>query len=118
MVNFDLITNMELRLLATASETINTMPDEDAQLMVNRVAQLDSEGQKKFIQALRDERLNGWEIKEKLGITPEVQMKTLEDNRILLSQIEKNFAKDILAIDERRAESDSTLTVESAIASL
>jgi ribosomal protein L9 len=95
MVNFDLITNMELRLLATSSETLNALPQDEAQSMVDRISTLDEAGQKKFIQALRDERLNGWKIKEKLGITPEVQMKTLEDNRIFLAQIEKNFTKDM-----------------------
>ena len=118
MVNFDLITNMELRLLATASETMNALPDEQANFMIEKISALDQEGQKKFIQALRDERLNGWKLNEELGFTPEIQMKAVSENPLALSQMEKSFSREILAMDEKRAESDAALSAESAIASL
>ena len=91
MIDFDLIKNAQLRLLVAASESINSLPEDQAQAMVERIAQLPAEGEQAMIKALTDEQNQILKAKRARGITPEMEQQQLEQNMQKIVAIQKDF---------------------------
>ena len=93
MPNYTLIKNKELRELVMKSESIQSQSPEATAEMVRKIAGLPKEGQKAFIKALKDEREQVLRAKEALGITPESELKEIEDKSIKLQGIKSKFGR-------------------------
>lgn len=106
MINFDLIKNMELRLLVTASESINSLPTRDVEVMVSRIAALPVEGQLEMIDALRDEREQVRAAKLARGITPEVEAQQIKNSAALLAAETRGFDMEVNKAREAAAKSE------------
>lgn len=106
MLNFDLIKNMELRLLVTASESINSLPSKDVQVMVSRIAALPVEGQLEMIDALRDEREQVMSAKLARGLTPEVEAQQIKNSAALLAAETRGFDMEVNQARESAAKKE------------
>jgi len=95
MIDFDLIKNGQLRLLVVASESINSLPEADAQSMVEHIAQLPKEGEDAMIKALANEQEQIAAAKRAKGITPEMERQQVEKNMQRLFAIKKDFERTV-----------------------
>lgn len=106
MINYDLIKNMELRLLVTASESINSLPAPNIEVMVSRIAALPVEGQLEMIDALRDEREQVRAAKLARGLTPEVEAQQIKNSAALLAAETRGFDMEVNKAREAAAKSE------------
>lgn len=106
MINFDLIKNMELRLLVTASESINSLSAQDIEVMVSRIAALPVEGQLEMIDALRDEREQARAAKLARGITPEMEAQQIKNSTALLAAETRGFDMEVNKAREAAARNE------------
>lgn len=101
MIDYNLIKNTELRLLVTASESINSQTEEQIRAMVGKIAVLAPEGQQKMIAALKDEQAQIQKSKLARGITPEVEQAHLQQNMKKIYKIKKDFETVARVEDEK-----------------
>lgn len=101
------IQNEYLRRLVMLSESIHSLDDNDVQEMVSQIALLDEAGQKAMISTLEDEQRQIAQEKAKRGITPEMEMRAIEENTAKLHSIKRDFETAI------RKENERTQIVES-----
>lgn len=101
MPNYSLIKNRKLRDLVMNSESINSQSEEAITEMVGKIAGLPKEGRAAFIEALRDEEDQVRRAKEAQGITPESELKGIEENSIALKGIDSKLGRDVRAANEQ-----------------
>jgi len=101
MISYDLIKNTELRLLVTASESIHSLPEDQIQAMIQKIAALPPKGELEMIAALKDEQEQIQKSKLARGITPEVEQANNQENMKKVYRIKKDFQTVVRVEDEK-----------------
>lgn len=101
MVNYDLIKNTELRLLVTASESINSLPSPVIGEWIVKIANLPEGGQKEMISALRDEQLKMRSSKLERHITAEMEMQQIQKSAAALNACSQGFFAEVSKTNEK-----------------
>lgn len=94
------IYNEKLRELVKASESIHSLTENDAQDMVNHIAALPQDGQAEMIRALESEQKAIQEAKVAKGITPEVEMRRLDEAIAQVGTIKRDFESSVRKYNE------------------
>ncbi len=104
MIDYDIIQNQELRLLVTASESINSLPSDEIQVMVGKISLLPEDGQKEMIAALQDERMQAQAAMSARGITPEMEMEKVKASTSALAAASRGFYAEVNQAKEESAQ--------------
>ena len=115
MINFDIIKNPKLRLLVIPSESINSLPEVQAQTMIERIAKLPPEGEQAMIKALTDEQEQIAKMKQAKGITPEMERQQLEQKMQKMVAIKNDFERTVRIENEKADRKDSDRIADNLI---
>jgi hypothetical protein len=85
------IKNDRLRELTMLSESINTLPEDDVQKVVEQIAALDTDAQNAMIATLEDEQKQIAAAKLAKGITPDVELAQIKENSVRLASVKRDF---------------------------
>ena len=118
MPNYDNIKNEKLRQLVTLSESIHSQPEEVAQAMIDQIAALPEEGQTAMITAMEDEQKAIQEAKAAKGITPEQEIRDIEENMAKVSTIKRDFESSVRKINEEKEREESDKEAEDLLKKL
>lgn len=95
MVDYAIIKNTELRLLVSASESINSLPSDKLHVMVGRIADLTEEGETQMIAALRDEREKVAASRKEKNTTPIMEMQKIRKSSEQLALAARGFESEL-----------------------
>ncbi len=111
MVNYSIIQNEHLRQLVILSESIHSLPADQLEVMIQRIAALPEEGQLALIKTLEDEQQKIKAAKLAKGITPEMELKQMEENSLKVTAIKYEFEtgvrKENEKIDAKQSEEEA-----------
>lgn len=94
------IYNKKLQELVKASESIHSLSENDAQDMINQIAALPEDGQAEMIKALESEQNAIQQAKIAKGITPEKEMRQLDEAIAQVGNIKRDFESSVRRYDE------------------
>ena len=112
MPNYDHIKNEKLRQLVKASESIHSLPEEEAQAMIDQISVLPEEGQTAMLSTLEEEQKAIQEAKAAKGITPEQELRELEENMEKVSTVKRDFESSVRKINEQKDREESDKEAE------
>lgn len=95
-----------------ASESIHSLPEDDAQAMIDQIAALPDEGQTAMAAALEDEQRMIEEAKKAKGISPEQEIREIEENMAKVSEIKRDFESSVRRINEKKEKDESDKAAE------
>ncbi len=95
MADYTVIKNTELRLLVSASESINSLPSDQLYLMVARIADLTEEGERQMITALRDEWEKVAASRKEKNTTPAMEMENIRKSSAQLALVSRGFDQEV-----------------------
>ena len=108
MLQYNLIKNRELHELVMRSESIQSLPEKEAQDLIEKIAALPEEGQREMLKALEEEQRAITKAKAKKGIkTPEDEAKEIEAKTAQIKQITHEF-KATVRKEEEGSEQEKT----------
>jgi hypothetical protein len=106
------IYNEKLRELVKASESIHSLSEDDAQDMVNQIAALPEDGQAEMIKALESEQNAIQEAKIAKGITPEQEIRQLDEAIAQVGTIKRDFESSVRRYNEEVARKQESQEAE------
>lgn len=112
MPDYQPIRSERLRTLVMASESIQSLPDEQVQMMITQIAALDDNGQSAMIATLEDEQRQIAAAKRARGITPEMELAQINENMAKVSAIKHDFEMSVLKENEREEVAQSDKAAE------
>jgi hypothetical protein len=115
MAYYYTIQNERLRMLVMASESIHSLADADVQEMVAQISDLNDDGEAAMIATLEDEQRQIAAAKRARGITPEMELATINDNMAKVAKIKHDFEMAVLRENEREESEKSNAAAESLL---
>jgi len=112
MPQYDLIQNEQLRILVMASESIHSLPEDEEQSMIERIAALDENSQAAMIKTLEDEQRQIAAAKRAKGITPEMELAQISESMSKVAAIKHDFEMAVLKENEREESQKSEQAAE------
>jgi len=112
MAYYYTIQNERLRMLVMASESIHSLPEEDVQRMVSQISNLNEDGEAAMVATLEDEQRQIAAAKRARGITPEMELATINDNMAKVAAIKHDFEMAVLRENDREEREKSTAAAE------
>jgi len=108
MLNFSGIKNEKLRQLVSASESIKSLPEEQGQAMVDKMAALPESSVGPMVKVFEEEAKKIAAAKLAKGITPEIEQKKLEEKIVAVHKIKKDFECGV-RVEEERVDQEAVL---------
>lgn len=115
MLNYDLIKNERLKLLVMVSESINSLPAEEIQKMIEKIAAAPEEIQKEIMASLEAEQKEIQKTKLAIGITPEMEKREIEEQMQKITTIKKGLEHVVHEEEQKNEARDAQLKAEAVL---
>lgn len=108
MANFAVIQNEKLRDLIIRSESINSLPEDKRQQMIDKIALLQEAGVNAMIAILEQEQAKISAAKLAKGITPEIEHQQMQKKIVEVVAIKREFETGV-RVELERVDREETL---------